>query len=47
MKPLRWLGALLVVLALGGCVQAVSGQEQPTSAPYSRDNEGMNRGPDM
>jgi hypothetical protein len=41
------LATLFLILALAGCAQVVTGQGQAPSAPYSRDNEGMNRGPDM
>jgi starvation-inducible outer membrane lipoprotein len=42
-----WLGALLILLVLSGCTQPPTGQGQAPYPPYSRDNEGMNRGPDM
>ena len=42
-----WLAALLVLLALAGCAQVATGDGQAPYTPYPRDNEGMNRGPDM
>ena len=36
-----------VLLALAGCAQVATSQGQAPYTPYRRDNEGMNRGPDM
>ena len=47
MNPHRWLAGLFVILALAGCSPVGTGQGQAPYAPYSRDDEGMNRGPDM
>ena len=41
---MRWrtrLAALLVVLALTGCAQGISGQAGPPYAPYSPENNGI------
>jgi hypothetical protein len=37
MNLYRRLAAPLLILALGGCVQAATGQGQPPYAPYPRD----------
>jgi hypothetical protein len=42
MNLLKQLAALLVILALGGCAPAPSGQGQTPATPYSHDS-----GPDM
>jgi hypothetical protein len=43
----RCLAGVFVILALAGCASVTTGQGQPSYAPYSRDDGGMNRGPDM
>jgi hypothetical protein len=45
MNLLRSFAAVLVILALAGCASMAAGPAP--YAPYSRDNEGMNRGPEM
>jgi putative SOS response-associated peptidase YedK len=42
-----WLAAVFVMLALAGCAPVATEQGRAPYAPYSRDNEGMNRSPDM
>jgi len=42
----RWLYALFVILALASCETMATEPGQAPAASY-RDNEGMNRGPDM
>jgi hypothetical protein len=42
----KWLAALFVMLALGGCAQATTGPGQAPYAPYSHnDEERMDRPP--
>jgi hypothetical protein len=45
MNLLRSFAAVLVILALAGCTSMATGPAP--YAPYSRDNEGMNCGPEM
>jgi hypothetical protein len=35
----RWLAALFLILALGGCAPVATGQGQAPYAPYSHDDE--------
>jgi len=40
MNPHRWLAAVVVILALAGCVQGPQSQRQAPYAPYSLDSNG-------
>jgi hypothetical protein len=40
MNPHRWLAAVIVILALAGCVQTPQRQGQAPYAPYSLDSNG-------
>jgi hypothetical protein len=40
----KCLACLFVILTLGGCAQAITGQAQPPDAPYSHESGADTRG---